>query len=48
MVRLTTAEEREMDEALDAIDGPKLPILIVVGIVVVGLLIAIVAWATGS
>lgn len=48
MVRLTTAEEREMDEALDAIDGAKLPTPILLAIVVVGLLIAIVVWATGN
>jgi hypothetical protein len=45
-MRLTTAEEREMDAKLDTIDGPKLPVPILVGIVVVGLLIAFVVWAT--
>lgn len=44
-MRLTTTEEREMDETLDAIDGPKLPVPILIGIVIVGILIAFVVWA---
>jgi hypothetical protein len=47
-MRATTAEEREMDERLDTIDRPKLPVPILVGIVIVGLLIAFVVWATGN
>lgn len=47
-MRLTTQAEREVDEALDTIDGPKLPVPILVGIVVVGMLIAFVVWATGN
>lgn len=47
-MRLTTAEEREVDEALDSIDGPKLPVPILLGVVVVGLMIAFVVWATGN
>jgi hypothetical protein len=47
-MRLTTPAEREMDAKLDTIDRPKLPVPILVGIVIVGLLIAFVVWATGN